>query len=160
MYGGVFRKAISIAKDKIHDIVLADQILGLVIKNNRIDHDDYGHDDMVIAWLLTHWVMSEGKSLESYGITPYEIYSRIAEKPIEEIPYEEQLQKYEQRKIREKMIQLYDELQNNRDYYIGLKIEQELRNLNKKLILEDHEVFSIEQLILQAKDKRKSRRYD
>ena len=58
------------------------------------------------------------------------------------------------------MIQLYDELQNNRDYYIGLKIEQELRNLNKKLILEDHEVFSIEQLILQAKDKRKSRRYD
>lgn len=159
LYGGVFRKAISIAKDKIHDIVLADQILGLVIKNNRIDHDDYGHDDMVIAWLLTHWVMSEGKSLESYGITPYEIYSRISEKPIEEIPYEEQVQKYEQRKIREKMIQLYDELQNNRDYYIGLKIEQELRNLNKKLILEDHEVFSIEQLILQAKDKRKSRRY-
>ncbi|MDZ7908982.1 MAG: hypothetical protein U5N10_12680 [Gemmobacter sp.] len=41
--------------DHLVDKMLSDQIRGLVIKKDRIDHDSGNHDDMVVAWLLTHW---------------------------------------------------------------------------------------------------------
>ena len=156
LYGNVFRKAISISRDKIRDMSLADQILGLVIKNNRIDHDDYGHDDMVIAWLLTQWLLSEGKNLSAYGIDISGIYTSAApEKPVS---YEEYIQKVEQRQIRYQIAKLFEELESTKDIYLSIKIEQQLRMLNNKLILEDNEIFSLEQLIQDAKDKRKSNR--
>ena len=52
----------------VRDKMLVGELTGLVEKNGRIDHGMSGHDDHVIAWLLCHWLVMEGKNLEYYGI--------------------------------------------------------------------------------------------
>ena len=44
------------------------QLSGLVTKNNRIDHPSGGSDDMVIAALLSFWLLTNGVNLNIYGI--------------------------------------------------------------------------------------------
>ncbi|WP_396190465.1 hypothetical protein [Flavobacterium sp.] len=51
-----------------YDRKIIDQISALVVKNNRIDHPSGGHDDMVIAALLSYWLMVVGRNLSAYGI--------------------------------------------------------------------------------------------
>lgn len=156
LYGSCFRNAIKHTKEKIKDPVLSDQILGLVIKNGRIDHDEYGHDDMVVSWLLAHWFITHGKNLEFYDLDPLEIFSEIEEREIKTYEdYQNYQEEIEQLEIRKKMISVYNELENTTDYYLTNKLEQELRNLNSKLILKDREIFSIDQLIQHAKENRK-----
>ena len=52
----------------IYDQKLITQISALIIKNNRIDHPEGGNDDMVIAGLLSYWLLINGKNLNLYGI--------------------------------------------------------------------------------------------
>ena len=67
LYGSVFKMGISYTTDTIRYKPLIDQLASLRIKNNRIDHQDGGHDDLVVSWLLTLYVIIHGKHLESYG---------------------------------------------------------------------------------------------
>ena len=50
------------------DSKLIDQISALEIRNNRIDHPEGGNDDLVIASLLSYWLLINGKNLNSYGV--------------------------------------------------------------------------------------------
>lgn len=159
LYGQCFREAISRCKEKIKDPVLSDQLLRLVIKNGRIDHDEYGHDDMVISWLLCMWMITNGKNLEAYDIDSHELMSKTNEKPIETVhDYMDYLESKEQEDLRKRMIELYSELESTTDYYLTMKLENELRALDNKLVGIDRNVFSISQLIEKAREKRKARR--
>lgn len=51
-----------------YDEKLTTQISSLVVKNNRIDHPEGGNDDMVIASLLSYWLLINGRNLELYNI--------------------------------------------------------------------------------------------
>lgn len=51
-----------------YDKKLISQISSLVIKNNRIDHPEDGNDDLVIAALLSYWLLINGKNLQYYNI--------------------------------------------------------------------------------------------
>lgn len=51
-----------------YDKKLISQISSLVIKNNRIDHPEDGNDDLVIAALLSYWLLINGKNLHHYNI--------------------------------------------------------------------------------------------
>ncbi len=57
----------------LYDSKLISQISALVIKNNRVDHPPGGNDDMVIASLLSYWILTNGKNLHLYGIDTYTI---------------------------------------------------------------------------------------
>lgn len=52
------------------DVPLINQYMGLIIKNGRIDHQVGGHDDAVVAHLLSYWFLTMGKNLQVYGINP------------------------------------------------------------------------------------------
>jgi len=54
----------------LYDIKLIEQISSLVIRNNRVDHPDGGNDDLVVAALLSYWLLIIGKNLSLYGINP------------------------------------------------------------------------------------------
>ena len=73
LYGEVFNYAIEHLIDTIQDPILIDQLMGLRKKNNRIDHSSTGHDDMVVAWLLTVFMLTKTKNLKFYGLDPYSI---------------------------------------------------------------------------------------
>lgn len=69
LYGDVFSTAVGCAKRVVRSERLVDQLLSLVVKRERIDHINSGHDDMVVAWLLAFWFIFLGKNLKFYGIS-------------------------------------------------------------------------------------------
>lgn len=156
LYGSVFKIAVDKAKDVIFDETLAQQLLELTIRNGRIDHEEGGHDDMVVAWLLNMWFMLNGKNLEFYGIR-YQAIMSESNKP-KQLSLEELIFENEQNRIRNEMVKLYEELDNEDDDFIAMKLEQRLRILNRKIVLREHETYSIDALINQVKEKRKERR--
>lgn len=78
LYGQLL-SAVKYTGRRVYDKTLVEQIIQLRIKNNRIDHQYGGHDDLVIAWLLTYWVLINGKNLEYYGIEPRYVLSEVIE---------------------------------------------------------------------------------
>ena len=67
---GFIEEAVGTTGDKIYYTKLIDELVSLKEKGGRIDHDSKGHDDLVIAWLLTFWFMKLGQSKSEYGIPP------------------------------------------------------------------------------------------
>lgn len=68
LFTNILQNNAKMGGSRVRDEVLIKQITGLVKKNDRIDHSASGHDDMVIAWLLTGWFLTTGHNLDYYGI--------------------------------------------------------------------------------------------
>jgi hypothetical protein len=68
LYDTVINDAMKSSGHLINDEILSSEIRALVSKNGRIDHPKGAHDDLVIAWLLTHWFVKHTKNLSYYGI--------------------------------------------------------------------------------------------
>lgn len=66
LYKTVFFKMLDSCADRINDAQLINEISGLSIKNGRIDHGTGGHDDTIIAYLLTGYVAFFGDNLRMY----------------------------------------------------------------------------------------------
>lgn len=158
LYSTTLQNAVKRSADKIYDSFLIDQITSLIIKNGRVDHPDGGHDDLVISWLLAHWLITLGKNLSFYGINVARIGCKI-KKEEEVLSPVDQMKRYEQLKIRDRIKELYQLLTDEVDEYLTYKLEQELRLLDKKLVLEANEIFSLDELINKAKEHRKFNRF-
>lgn len=68
LYKDVLQKAASISADNVLDGTLIDELISLEVRNGRIDHGPNKHDDMVISWLLAHWLVFYGANLKYYGL--------------------------------------------------------------------------------------------
>ncbi len=68
LFGNVFTTALEVSADKVRDKTLANQLLGLSIKNGRIDHEHGGHDDLAIAYLLSMFFLMLANNKEGYGL--------------------------------------------------------------------------------------------
>lgn len=69
LYGEVFTTSLRLSAHLLRSPELIDQIMSLVERNGRIDHQRSGHDDLVISWLLAMWLLIFGKNLSHYSIT-------------------------------------------------------------------------------------------
>lgn len=155
LYSTVLQMAAKNIGDRIKDLTTINQIAGLITKNGRIDHQDGEHDDMVIAFLLAYWLLSQGKNLSFYGINSKSVLSDIKkQKP--KTPEEEWRMK-EQKQIRDKIDNLLQELKNSKDPIISEKIERDIRVLNSKVVLEENEKYSVDDLINSIRDQKKNR---
>jgi hypothetical protein len=155
LYGQVLQITARRAGHKIKDPQLISQLLGLVNKGGRIDHEDGSHDDMVIAWLLTHWFLTQGKHLVHYGIEPGTALAGLNIKK-EETPMEMRL-RFEQQEIRERITQLYEQLTNEEDENVADRIEAQLRSLDRRIVVEEGDVYSFDELLRDAKNARRTR---
>jgi hypothetical protein len=61
-----------------HDPQTINQILSLIEKNGRIDHPIGGHDDLVIAYLLSYWFLASAKNLSHYGIDTHQVLRKVS----------------------------------------------------------------------------------
>lgn len=68
LYSTTLMNMLKYTSHTLYDKKLIDQTASLVVKNNRIDHPDGGNDDMVVASLLTYWLLTNGKNLNLYGL--------------------------------------------------------------------------------------------
>ena len=137
----------------VNDKTTIDQILSLETRNGRVDHAPGEHDDAVIGWLLGHWMLTKAKNLLHYGIQVTDILSRnrggsenggvITKEQREQIFY------------RDKIKELLGKLEQEQSEIISMKIENELRFYNSKLIIEENEVLSLDELISKTKETKK-----
>lgn len=77
LYGRIFNNALYYTANNVRDAVLITQLAGLRKRNGRIDHGVDGHDDSVIAWLLSYWFLSDAKNKTWYGLDNKNILSII-----------------------------------------------------------------------------------
>lgn len=113
-----------------YDRKIIDQISALIIKNNRIDHPTGGHDDMVIAALLSYWLMVVGRNLNMYGIDTSLLFKG------NDIYLEEKYKNDQDEYDRSEMIameeefkNLLDQLKNERNPVISKQIEAQIHKL-------------------------------
>lgn len=139
--------------ERIHDKDLIRQLLQLETKNGRIDHRSGGNDDLVVAYLLGVWFLARGVNLHYYGINPMTVMSEQVES--KKLTVEQKRMSAQQTAIRKRIQELLDMIRKEHDPMITMKYERELMNLDRQLILEENETFSMEELIRKATEERK-----
>lgn len=140
---------------------LADELINLRLKGDRIDHDTKQHDDLVIAWLLSYWFIKLGANKSLYGIPPgialtdtRNLMNVHANKSAPEMePHVVQFLE----KIKAKVTKLTEELLETNDNLLALRLEVEIRKLAKMLPPEQARIMTIDNAIEDAKVERNKR---
>jgi hypothetical protein len=155
LYTNTLQNAIRRCAKSVKDRKLTEQITGLTIKKGRIDHADGSNDDMVIAYLLSHWFMTMAKNLANYGFNPAEVLSKVEGEERNLTPrqsYEENAQK----QLRARVMEIFDEIQKEKNSILVERLENEMRLIDKRLVLREGEQFNIDNVIEQMRQKRKT----
>lgn len=132
LYGPIIQEAAKRSGNNVRDKKLQQEISGLVTKNNRIDHQEGGHDDHVISWLMCHWFLTYAKNLDWYGITVSEVKRRVYEAE-HQLSWVEQQRYNHQERLREQLDDLTEQLSNTRSTIEQRKLEVKIETIFNKL---------------------------
>lgn len=157
LYSSTLMMAAKRGCDYVYDVTLADQISKLINKNGRVDHPQGGHDDMVIAWLLGFWFMTKAVNVSFYGIDSRILMSKNQDMSDPQSLIPDHQQKV-QLALREKIENLTEELGRERDKFVAQRLEQEVRSLMKHVVVREDEIYSVDELLRTAKEKRVEKR--
>lgn len=140
-----------------YDERVVDQISALIVKNNRIDHPDGGNDDLVIASLLSYWLLSKGKNLNLYGINSQVLLKTnkvyLDEKySSDEVGFDEQ----EAIELERQFTDLIDTYKNENNPHIAKQLEVRIRKLANEINF-NTQVISVEEMIDQLKREKRIR---
>lgn len=157
LYSTTLLSSAKVTGNKVKDKRTIDQILGLIIKNGRVDHAAGEHDDLCISWLLGYWLLTLGKNLHFYGINSRDILSENLvniqnNKPLDVFD------RNEQQYLRSQIENLIEEIKSERDEYIASNLENKLRMLANRLNDSDKAILSVDELINNLKDFRYNNR--
>lgn len=157
LYTTVLQNAAKTAGHLVRDKVLSNEIRGLVEKNGRIDHVTSGHDDHVIAWLLSHYLPSHGKNLQYYGIETNRIMTQLGENG-RALSDEEREARARQERLMEEFEDIMDALKGDLDDLTIAKYEQRLHAISGRM-QNRYEVNaqSLDAMITQAAEERRKR---
>jgi len=156
LYGTALRGALKYTASGVRDITLSGQLTGLIIKNGRIDHPDGGNDDLCIAWLLSYWVLTNGRNLKYYGINPVLVLSEIRKSVTNKSSPTEVYDNRHQILLRKNINSLSTQLKNTRDDYMATILEKQIRALSTDIKLLDNEKFNVDTLVEELNNRRKN----
>lgn len=155
LYSTTLKNASKLCADGVHDIPLFQQLSGLAIIKGRIDHRPGEHDDLVIAWLLAHWLLTGARNLAEYGIDPANIYSgNIKYEP--KTP-QEKTDFMIQDGYRKRITELFSLMSGEENEFVCQRYIEELRMLDNKLIMREGESFSIDSFMKEITENRMGR---
>lgn len=157
LYGSVFHAAVKYTGDMVYDPVTIKQILGLVVREGRIDHPKDGKDDSVVAWLLTYWFLTNAKNLSHYGIDSRDVLSVNPGKKTDD-SLENKYAEYILMKLRADIDAIVLELANEKDESIAHRLEHRLRNMEAMLPDQDKETLAADDLINKLRSMRQRNR--
>lgn len=153
LYSSTLLAAAKMTGDCTYDKKLIDQILGLTIRNGRVDHQEGGHDDLCIGWLLSMWLLINGKNLNCYGIDSRNVLCDNEFKKVTQAT-ENSYENVYQQKLKNDIEVLVDNLKKEKNQYSAYVLEQRLRTLASKLNDKDKGIFSVDELINSIKNQR------
>lgn len=141
------------------DVTIVRQISSLVVINNRLDHPSGGNDDMVIAALLSYWLLINGKNLGLYGIQSNLVMRENSVYLTDKYKTDEDSMVKEELAARESEFNsLVDKLKAERDETIARQIECKIRKLATETKLSSN-VVSVEELLLDISRNRRLNKY-
>ena len=148
LYGEVLSNSLRLSAHLLNSQYLVDEILALVEKNGRIDHIKSGHDDTVIAWLLTMWFLLFGKNLSHYGVSNQRLIvrQRIG---VDEGGQDEQevlVKEEEQRLLVRQLESCMSELSTTNCPIEIANLRAKVRNLSSRLDTDIHSATSMQSL--------------
>lgn len=150
LYGEVFTMALRLAADHMRDPTLIRQVLALVSKNGRIDHQSGGHDDAVISWLLAMWLIIFGKNVGHYGINNSRLMirkSNLVNRGNANADEDEQLRhQEEQSRIMDEIEKIIDEINYEASPIVKMKLKGQLQMYVDMLDTDFANVASMESL--------------
>ena len=157
LYDTVLQHAVKTTGHLINDVVLSEEILSLVTKNDRVDHQDGGHDDVCMAWLLGHWFVKFSKNLHVYGIDMNDCLLYVTDNGAVATPEETE------KALRKKRLSLeIDRLKGElvtEDIQANLfKIELRIRRMLEEFNTLGGDILNLEDVIKEAEAMRKKRR--
>lgn len=148
LYGSAFNAVVKYTCDTIRDKDIIHQLSSLVRKNDRIDHIDGEHDDLVISLLLGYWFLTQAKSLDKYGLSPRVILTTVSNAMIEEEGGREVIAKRQEQTLLLKEIdKLVSMLKTEREYHKSELLLNRIKLLHKDLDKDISKKFNIESLI-------------
>lgn len=153
LFSTTLNSACKYTSDKIKDAKTINQLLGLEIRNGRVDHPEGEHDDLVIAWLLSYWLISSGKKLDFYGIDSRLILCDNISSKKDNNP--QLLYNKRQQDIAKQQIEtLVEEIKKEKDDFIIIKLESQLKRLADTLSNDEKAKMSIDDLINSLREQR------
>lgn len=155
LYSDTLSSAVRLVGNAIYDKTTIDQILGLVSKSGRVNHEPGEHDDMVIGWLLGHWFMTKANNLFHYGINVTALFSLIRQN--EDLTERQRFDMQRQKFIKNSIQKALEEISSEYDPYIIERKETFIRMLQAELLDDEQEMFAIDELIAKAREIRKRR---
>ena len=158
LYGMTFYSAVKNTGAFVRDRKIADELLSLTKENGRIDHPKGGHDDMVIAWLLTYWFMSKGKHLDYYGIDSRRILCKNQTHKESNQPLDLYKRK-EQQLWQKKVEDLTVLLKETKEPWNIPKLESELKYVYSKLDEDNRPPVSVDEYLNKLRDERSDSMY-
>lgn len=156
LYGNTLQNAAKQSGHLVRDRTLTEQITSLVVRKGRIDHAASKHDDAVIAWLLTHWLATQGRYLEYYGVDTRQLMKYVTEEN-RTLTNVEVRDKEKQSKIKEEIETLIKRLGAGNSEIENMRIEHRLRFLYPQVTYSESGYQNIDELLRSVKDQRKVR---
>lgn len=158
LYGSTLHQAAKQVGHLTYDKTTIDQIAGLIIKNGRVDHPAGEHDDMVIGWILTHWFMTKARNLQHYGIVPASVLKDL--RATTAVAPLDVMKASIQQKLRAKIDETVEKFQKENDEFMARRYEGELRYLYSRVEMQEHEKFTVDELIAKTKEDKLRKRMD
>ena len=161
LYGEALKNGVKIGGKYIRDMQLASELLGLVIKNGRIDHKSSGHDDMVIAWLMGVWFVIYGRRLDHYGISNTKLLRRqwlnqhANGTSVDDFEREEM----EQRALANEIDEICEQLASSMNAMFKINLERKLRVKVAQLKIDTSQAVTITELRELVRSEKKNSRY-
>lgn len=154
LYGEIMMSAVRYGAHVVRDKELINEFFTLIVKDGRVDHAKGAHDDLVIAYLLAHWLCTKGQNLYHYGIPPGSVLSkaRYIEDSITPMERRKMERNAEKREIFDNLLEL---LRTTKDSMAISRIEMQLRRLSQEIDFgEDTGGVGIDAMIKSAMDER------
>lgn len=148
LYGIAFNGAIKYTCDTVRDKDLIHQLSSLIRKNDRIDHREGEHDDLVISFCMSYWFLTQAKALDKYGLSPRVILTTVSDAMIEEEGGLEAIQKrQEQAELLKTIDKLAEQLKRETERHKAELIMNRIKILYRELDNDTSKKFNLESLI-------------
>ena len=156
LYSSTLQAAAKQVGDVVYDKKTIDQILGLIIKNGRVDHPQGEHDDMVISWLLGIWFLTKARNIQFYGLDISKVLYKSRQQSM--INNMGDYDYHYQKTLKQQLDDILEKIKNEPDEYISQKLEQEALFLGSRINYGQVETISVEELIKKTRENKKSNR--
>ena len=149
LYGNVFKTMIKYTADKMFDVELINQLAGLKIINNRIDHGTNSHDDLVISALLSMWFLLYGKNKNLYGLDSSNVLNMVIDNEmLDEDDNQIDKEKIaEQKSIKNSIEELSSILKETTNLTIAMRIFNKIKHLQQKIDVSIIKNFNIDEIL-------------